>query len=223
MRELATRSTAFPPRGWVRYAVTGLFLAAAYVLLHSVTLGEAVFQHRPLSQIPFTVANWKGTDVPIAPEVLQATGVSDHANRVYVSDRTSPIQLYVGYYGSQKTGDTIHSPKNCLPGSGWDPVRSGFTSIPIPGRPAIVVNEYVVQRDAQKQLVFYWYQGRGRVIASEYAGKMWMVADALSRHRTDGALVRLVTPINDDEAAARLRLTQFTQEIFPSLDNTLPK
>ena len=112
----------------------------------------------------------------------------------------------MGYYGSQKTGDTIHSPKNCLPGAGWDPVRSGFATISAAGGRQIVVNEYVIQQDEDKQLVFYWYQGRGRVIASEYAGKFWMVGDAISRNRTDGALVRLNTPINDNEASARARL-----------------
>jgi EpsI family protein len=131
--------------------------------------------------------------------------------------------LYVGYYGSQKTGDTIHSPKNCLPGSGWDPVRSGFAAISVAEGRQIVVNEYVIQQDENKQLVFYWYQGRGRVIASEYAGKFWMVADAISRNRTDGALVRLVTPINDNEASARARLVRFTQDLFPQLDEIIPK
>jgi EpsI family protein len=85
------------------------------------------------------------------------------------------------------------------------------------------VNEYVIQQDQNKQLVFYWYQGRGRVIASEYAGKFWMVADAISRNRTDGALVRLVTPINDNEASARARLVGFTQDLFPQLDKIIPK
>jgi EpsI family protein len=87
-------------------------------------------------------------------------------------------------------------------------------------RPA--VNEYVIQKGLDKQLVFYWYQGRGRVIASEYLGKFWMVADAISRNRTDGALVRLVTPMNDDEAHARARLVSFTQLLFPHLENAIP-
>jgi EpsI family protein len=155
--------------------------------------------------------------------MVQAVSVSDYTNRVYFADGIAPVQLYVGYYGSQKTGDTIHSPKNCLPGSGWDPVRSGFATISVAGGRQIVVNEYVIQQDQNKQLVFYWYQGRGRVIASEYAGKFWMVADAISRNRTDGALVRLITPINDNEPSAQTRLVGFTQSIFPQLDEIIPK
>jgi EpsI family protein len=155
--------------------------------------------------------------------IVQAVSVSDYTNRVYFADGIAPIQLYVGYYESQKTGDTIHSPKNCLPGGGWDPVHSGLSTIPLPGARQIVVNDYVIQRDLNKQLVFYWYQGRGRVIASEYSGKFWMVADAISRHRTDGALVRLVTPMSDGETAARARLVGFTQDLFPQLDEIIPK
>ncbi len=223
MRDHRVSGAAPRPANWTRYAATGIFLVAAFILLHSVSHGEPMVQHQPLAQIPANVGEWKGSDVALAKEILQATSVTDYANRLYLAQGQPPIQLYVGYYSSQQTGDTIHSPKNCLPGSGWDPVRSGFVNVPISGRPDIVVNEYLVQRDTQKQLVFYWYQGRGRVVASEYAGKFWMIADAVSRNRTDGALVRLVTPITGDESAARARLIQFAQEIFSSLDNTLPK
>jgi EpsI family protein len=148
--------------------------------------------------------------------------VSDYTNRVYSDQSSLPVQLYVGYYSSQRTGDTIHSPKNCLPGSGWDPVRSGHTTITISGDRKIVVNEYVIQQDEDKELVFYWYQARGRIIASEYSGKFWMVADAITRNRTDGALVRLVTPMNDGENQAHDRLVRFTQALFPYLDGLIP-
>ena len=85
------------------------------------------------------------------------------------------------------------------------------------------MNEYVIQRDQDKQLVLYWYQSRGRVIASEYSGKFWMIADAISRNRTDGSLVRLITSMNDGETPAQSRLVRFTQLIFPNLDGLLPK
>jgi len=149
-------------------------------------------------------------------------GVSDYANRVYSQPGATPIQLYIGFYATQRSGDTIHSPKNCLPGAGWDPIRSGYAMVSITDGRKIVVNEYVIQQDQDKQLVFYWYQGRGRVIASEYAGKFWMVMDALSRNRTDSALVRLVTPMADGEDQAHARLVKFTQVLFPHLDEFIP-
>lgn len=209
--------------GSIRLWVTAAVLLGAFILLHGVSHGEPVVPHQPLRNLPYSVGAWSGQERPLSERIVQAVSVSDYTNRVYFSDGVAQIQLYVGYYGSQKAGDTIHSPKNCLPGSGWDPIRSGFATISVAGERKIIVNEYVIQQDQNKQLVFYWYQGRGRVIASEYAGKFWMVADAISRNRTDGALVRLITPINDSEASARARLVGFTQSIFPQVNEIIPK
>ena len=212
-----------PLRLWLTAGV----LLGAYVLLHSVSHGEPFFAREPLRDLPSAVGSWNGQEQPLPAEILQAVGVSDYLNRIYFRPTNLPVQLYVGYYSSQRTGDTMHSPKNCLPGAGWDPISAGYATISLPtslptGR-QIVVNEYVIQKDLNKQMVWYWYQGRGRVIASEYAGKFWMVTDAISRNRTDGALVRLITPINDGEANARMRLTEFVQVLFPDLDAIIPK
>jgi EpsI family protein len=206
----------------VRLWITAGLLIGAFVLLHSVSHGEAIVPHQPLHDLPYTLGNWTGTEQPFEERMMQAVGVSDYTNRVYSSRPVGFAQLYVGYYASQRTGDTIHSPKNCLPGAGWDPVQSGYTKISIPDGRQIVVNEYVIQQGLDKELVFYWYQDRGRVIASEYSAKFWMVADAISRNRTDGALVRLVTPMNDSEVDARARLVSFTQILFPHLENVIP-
>jgi EpsI family protein len=210
-------------QGSVRLWVTAGILLCAFVLLQTMSHGEALVARQPLHDLPYALGVWTGVEQPLAQQEVQAVGVSDYANRTYAHPGAPPVQLYVGYYASQRTGDTIHSPKNCLPGSGWDPIQSGYATISVPstGR-QIVVNEYVIQRDQNKQLVFYWYQGRGRVVASEYAGKFWMVADAISRNRTDGALVRVITPMNDSEDRARARLTTFTQNLFPSLDQLIP-
>jgi EpsI family protein len=207
-----------PARLWISAGV----LVAAFVLLHTVSHGEAVVPHRPLRELPFILGSWMGSEQPLSERIVQAVGVSDYANRIYVSQQNGAAQLYVGYYTSQRTGDTIHSPKNCLPGAGWDPIQSGYATIAIPGGRQIVVNEYVIQQGLDKELVFYWYQGRGRVIASEYSGKFWMVADAIARNRTDGALVRLITPMNDSEEKARARLQSFAQLVFPPLDAIIP-
>ncbi|MGC2333752.1 MAG: exosortase C-terminal domain/associated protein EpsI [Candidatus Acidiferrales bacterium] len=213
----------FKGPGTVRLWVTVGILLCAFVLLQTMSHGEAVVARQPLHDLPYTLGAWSGEEQPLEEEAVQAVGVSDYTNRVYARLAGTPVQLYVGYYASQRSGDTIHSPKNCLPGAGWDPIRSGYATILVPGGRKIVVNEYVIQQDQDKELVFYWYQGRGRVVASEYVGKFWMVADAISRNRTDGALVRLVTPMNDGEAEARARLVSFTQVLFPSLDKLIPK
>jgi len=206
------------PRLWITVAL----LAAAFVLLHTVSHGEVIVPRCSLHELPYTLEGWTGREQPLTDQVLKILGVSDYTNRIYFSQQKGFAQLYVGYYASQKTGDTIHSPKNCLPGAGWDPLKSGHATISLSSGRQIVVNEYVIQRGLDKQLVFYWYQGRGRIIASEYSGKFWMVADAISRHRTDGALVRLITPMRDNGENARARLKNFTQMVFPHLDELIP-
>jgi EpsI family protein len=209
-------------RGSIRLWITAVVLLSAFVMLHTASHGETIAPREPLRNLPYSLVSWKGVEQPLDARTIQAVGVSDYTNRVYADQADANVLLYIGYYASQKTGDNIHSPKNCLPGDGWDPIRSGYATIPIPSGPPIVVNEYVIQRDTDQDLVFYWYQGRGRVIASEYSGKVWMVADAISRNRTDGALVRLITPITDGEANARTRLANFTQVLFPHLDGFIP-
>ena len=208
--------------GSVRWWVTAGILLCAFVLLQTMSHGEAIVPRQPLHTLPYALGAWTGEEQPLQDRIVQAVGVSDYTNRIYSQLAETPVQLYFGYYASQRTGDTIHSPKNCLPGSGWDPIHSGYATVSVPSGRKIFVNEYVIQRDQNKQLVFYWYQGRGRVIASEYAGKFWMVADAISRNRTDGALVRVITPMNDGEDKARARLVSFTQTLFPSLDQLIP-
>jgi EpsI family protein len=167
--------------------------------------------------------NWKGQEQPLPERIVQALGVSDYTNRVYFQPTEPRVQLYIGYYASQRTGETMHSPKNCLPGAGWEPISAGYATIPLTTAQQIVVNDYIIQKDLNKEMVLYWYQGRGRVIASEYAGKFWTVTDAISRNRTDGALVRLITPVNDGEARARMRLISFAQSLFPNLDAIIPR
>jgi EpsI family protein len=213
----------FDISGSTRLWITAGVLLGASLILHTVSHGESIIPHQPLQEIPYALANWSGEERPLQSQVVQAVGVSDYTSRIYLSPSELPVDLYVGYYASQRTGDTIHSPKNCLPGSGWDPVKSDYLTISIPGRPTIVVNEYMIQKDQNKELVFYWYQSRGRVIASEYSGKFWMMVDAVSRNRTDGSLVREVTPMNDGEASARARLIKFTQIIYPKIDAIIPK
>lgn len=208
--------------GSIRLWITAGFLVGASVLLYTMSHGEPIVPRQPLRALPYTLGIWRGEERPLEGRIVQAVGVSDYTARVYFSPTEAPVSIYIGYYSSQRTGDTIHSPKNCLPGAGWDPVHSEYARVSVPGGRQIVVNEYVIQQGLDREMVFYWYQGRGRAIASEYWGKFWMVADAISRNRTDGALVRLVTPVSGGEDEARARLVGFTQLLFPHLDEFIP-
>jgi EpsI family protein len=212
----------FSPSRLLRYWITAAVLLGAFVLLHTVSHGEALVLREPLRVLPSTLGIWSGQEHPLEARVVTALNVTDYTNRLYTQPAGEPVQLYIGYYATQKTGDTIHSPKNCLPGAGWNPIRSGYATILVAKDHQIIVNEYIIQQDLNKEMVFYWYQSGGRVIASEYSAKFWMVADAISRHRTDGALVRIISPTNDNEAEAHDRLVRFTQLLFPHLNAILP-
>jgi EpsI family protein len=207
-----------------RLCIVAVILLGSTAFLHGMSHGEAVVARQPLRELPYVLGNWTGQEVPIEQRLVLAASVSDYTNRLYLDSSNQPVYLYIGYYASQRTGDTIHSPKNCLPGSGWEPIHQGYAKITLSDGQPIVVNDYVIQMGIQKDLVFYWYQGRGRVIASEYWGKFWMISDAITRNRTDGALVRLITPIESDKDAAnaQARLVNFTRILFPHLDTFIP-
>ena len=207
-------------RFWLMIAV----LAGATMLLHVVSHGEAVPLRTPLAHIPFALGVWQGRDLPLEQRIVDALGVDDYVSRVYGGrgpDR-SPLFLYVGYYKSQRSGKLIHSPKNCLPGAGWEPVSSGRINLALPDGRSRSVNLYVVENGLERQVVVYWYQSHGRIIASEYWGKIYMVVDALRFNRTDAALVRVSTPVGADEARARERSLEFASRLVGQLKDSIP-
>src|SRR5882762_509576 len=128
-----------------RFFITAGTLLAGIALLHGVSHGEPVPLRQPFGQLPKAMDGWLGQDEPLEARIVSALGVSDYAKRAYLSAGGQPVGLYVGYYQSQRTGETIHSPKNCLPGAGWEPVRARHLTIPLVAAPAIVVNEYLVE------------------------------------------------------------------------------
>jgi EpsI family protein len=148
---------------------------------------------------------------------------------VYVSPDRAGLSLYVGYYNSQRQGDSIHSPLNCLPGAGWEPLSKSFVKIPVTmaGRTTeIDANRYIIQKGLDRQLVLYWYQSHGRTVASEYWSKFYLIRDAVRLNRTDAALVRVIVPIvpNRDgaETTAETQAMDFVGSMFPVLSNYLP-
>ncbi|MGH9540755.1 MAG: exosortase C-terminal domain/associated protein EpsI [Terriglobales bacterium] len=206
-----------------RVAIAAGLLIAGVVMLQALNRRERVPPRRPLRDFPAVLGPWQGQNDPLPERIVRAVGVSDYLSRVYWHAQ-SPVQLYIGYYRSQRTGDTIHSPKNCLPGAGWAPVRSDDLAIPVDAARPIVVNEYLVEKGLARDLVLYWYQARGRAVASEYWAKLWMIEGALRQDRTDGALVRVWTPVASGEtiAASRARAVAFTQLLYPQLSHFIP-
>ena len=207
----------------VRRAVVVLaLLVVARIYSAHLVSAEVAVSREPLSAMPFVIGDWRGHDAPpLADDVLAQLGVDDYVNREYLNGGAIPVGLYVGYYASQRQGDTIHSPQNCLPGAGWRPVETGATDLTVDGR-TVRVNQFVIQKGLDRQLVLYWYQGRGRVVANEYRNKALLMLDAARLHRTNGGLVRLIAPIATTADDSKTALSKFAVAVFPYLDRHLP-
>jgi EpsI family protein len=173
-----------------------------------------------LRDFPAAIAVWHSKELPYEPEVVRAIGVDDYTNREY-SGGVRPVELYIGYYKDQRSGDVIHSPKNCLPGDGWEPIRSSLIQIGSPDKP-VIVNEYVVEQGTDRDLVLYWYQTHGRIVASEYWAKFWLIADGVRQRGTDGAMIRIWTTAEDGEESAHARATDFARRVYPQVSEFLP-
>jgi EpsI family protein len=171
-------------------------------------------------------SDWSGADLNIPADVREMLGNGDFLLREYRENNAStPVELFVAYFPSQRSAESIHSPKNCLPGSGWFPLEVSRTPISVAGRSPFVVNRYVVANGLQRRLVLYWYRSHNRTMASEYQAKLYLAIDALRYNRSDGALVRLTTPIAPEEKieSAERRLLDFGAIAVPELDHFLPR
>ncbi len=178
-----------------------MFLPAVLLGLGSLLVGHARNQHvvrlsRPLREVPFRFAGFAVEDRSISENEQQVAGMSDYVFRIFgqQGDSAQAFSVYVGYYDSQTTGRTIHSPRNCLPGAGWQTVESGTRTLVVDGR-SVTVNRYILANGPMQAMVYYWYQGRGRVAWNEYRVKWDLLRDAATRGRTEEALVRIMVPI----------------------------
>jgi EpsI family protein len=176
----------------------------------------------PLDSIPMTLGGRAGKNLEIAEDERVAAGMTSYIFRVF-EEGPSPISVYVGYYDHQTQGKTIHSPKNCLPGSGWEALEAAPIAVTTANGP-VTVNRYLLQNKNQQALVFYWYQGRGRVAASEYQVKWELLRDAALRGRSEEALVRVVVFLNDKvtERQAVDQANRVAADLVPAVFRSLP-
>ena len=207
------------PRFWV----VAILLAATALLLYKRESFELITTSEPLSQVPRQLDSRTAMDVPIDQETLDVLGAGDFMSRLYVGDGP-PVGLFIGYFPSQRTGVTIHSPKHCLPGAGWAFESSQYVDLKDVDGKSHRVGEYIISNGESRQFVIYWYQAHGRSVANEYMAKVYMVADAMRMNRTDGALVRVITQIDaqDGLAGAKARAEQFTAQLAPMLPRFIP-
>ena len=208
---------------WAPAVLMGL--AALFTV--GIDLQRAMPLRQPLAvTVPGEIAGYMGRDIEVSEAELTMAGVTDHLMRVYTPpggslDRGDWFTVYVGYYAQQRQGKTIHSPKNCLPGSGWEPLASRTAAIAV-ARDEALVNRYILQRRNERALVLYWYQGRGRIEANEYRVKWDLLRDAALRARSEEALVRVVMPVNTEDDRAFTLAADVASALVPAVRAALP-
>ncbi len=211
--------------GW-RFLTAVALLAGAALLLQARNSAEIIPSRQALSAFPQTLQGWTSTEVPLTKETLEVLGPGDFLLRDYRDATTgSAVGFFIAYFPSQRSGDTIHSPKNCLPGAGWAPVQSDRVALTLPGQVSFPANRYLIARGENRQLVLYWYWAHNRAVASEYSAKFYLVADSIRMHRSDGSLVRVTTALAPSESveSAQQRLLSFAGNIVPLMNSYVPR
>jgi EpsI family protein len=228
-------------KNWYVRVLTIVLLAQA-TLFYSASHGDSRLLSQPLQNFPKTLPGWQMVSQGVVEQdTLDVLKADDVLSRFYVRPRQEDLsrmdrgqqealiptaeELFVAYFSTQQNGRAPHSPKNCLPGSGWQEVDAGEITIPIGGlNTGITINKYITTKGEHQSVVLYWYQSHGRVVANEFSAKFYLVADSIRLHRSDTALVRVVTPVlHDDLAGALGGATNFVQAVFPAVYNFLPK
>lgn len=203
---------------------TVILLGASVYVNFFLNKGEAKVLREPLSSIPKTFEGWKSSDQAFPTKILENLGVDEYLMRRFSKGNDS-VWLYVGYYKNQKEGAVPHSPRHCYPGSGFNPIRNEVVSIPViySGVREIRPNRYVFAKGVEREIVIYWYQSRGRVIANEYVEKIYLVRDSILRNRSDGALVRFsISATAETEESASRSLLAFISEFYPHIPRVIP-
>jgi EpsI family protein len=207
---------------WTHYWIAMALLLAAVPVPSYLGRNDPVPLRRPLDRLSQQIGDWRGRDEPVSPEVLEKLGTNDILMRTYANPQGDVVLLYVSYFERQQQGEISHSPKNCLPGAGWQPMVAQRVPYPLDGERPGTVNEIVFDKSGRRQLVYYWFQERNRVLASEYAVKLFLIWDAMTRHRTDGALLRVSAFIEGSEQQTRDRLLTFMRLALPQINESLP-
>jgi EpsI family protein len=212
-----------------RVLIAAAIVFAMAAALRGMSRQEIVPPRESFARFPQQIGAWTGQKGPdFDKRVLEILGVDEYVN--WTMRRGDALAgLYIGYWGSQRHGDTMHSPMNCLPGSGWEPMERRTIAIQV-GSPTaprtIAVNRIVIEKGLDRQLVLYWYQSQQRVVASEYAGKLHTVLDAIRYNRSDAAMIRIVVPLGARtraaEDAAERTASELVQQLFPVLPRFLP-
>jgi EpsI family protein len=210
-----------------RFALVCALLSGTAVFLSYRDHDEVFAARQDLSALPSQLGTWKGRDMNIPDDVRETLGHGDFLSRIYLDEADSNhyVDLFIAYFPSQRFGDTIHSPKNCLPGSGWYPVDSSRVTLSFPGYRPFPANRYIISKGEDRQVVIYWYLAHDRSVASEYWARYYLLVDSVKMNRSDGSMIRLVTPLGPSETieAAQQRALSLAGNIVPLIDRYVPR
>jgi len=209
-----------------QFIVAVILLSATLALSHGVKFREKIPSNKSFEYFPIKVGQWSGVRQSMEQKIIDALDLSDYAIIEYQNSTGKTVNFYVAYYESQRKGESIHSPATCLPGSGWIFNQAGAVTIPVSSNDGgfMKVNRAFMQKSGYKQLSYYWFPQRGRILTNAYQLKIFAFWDALTRQRTDGAMVRVITPVHglEELEEAEKRLQEFTREIVPVLGEYIP-
>jgi EpsI family protein len=206
-----------------RMLVVGAMLMLSAWAVRAVGHGEPVELRQPFSQFPDRLDTWQGENLRFSARIEDKLGVTDYVSKVYRAGSNRSAHLYVGFYSSQRHGEMIHSPKNCLPGNGWYIAKRDTAIVNVSPYLPFTVNSYIVENGIDRQLVLYWYQqSGGRIVTNEYLGRVHLVFDSLTKNRSDAALIRVSVPLGEDSATAVRTALDFLQTAYPAVMRFLP-
>jgi EpsI family protein len=209
----------------LRLIIAILILLIAIAVNQYISLPEIAFPRKDLKGFPADIEGWTLiSDQKIDEKSMRILNVDDYIMRNYRNADGRVIGLYIGYFKSQKEGKGIHSPRQCLPGAGWNPIHNQIYHIQLfksyPKK--VPVNKFVMEKGLERQLYLFWYEGRGRVYASEYWNKIYLIWDSIWKKRTDGALIRVNISIGEDPEKAFEEQYKFIQSFYPFLSEYIP-
>jgi len=210
-----------------RFWVAASLLAGTAVLLHARNSSEIIPPRQPLASFPLSLDGWEsGGDIPLTQDVRDVLGPGDFLLRDYQDQASgSNVDLFIAYFPSQRAGDSIHSPKNCLPGAGRVPVQADRINVAVPGHVPFPANRYLIAKGEDRRLVLYWYWAHDRAVASEYAAKFYLVTDSIRERRSDGSLIRVTTGLAPGESldSGQRRLLAFAGNVVPLVNSYVPR
>ena len=213
-----------------RFLLPALLMIATAAGLQAQSQDEVLPPRQSLSSLPKDIDGWTSTDETLDQQTLDILGPGEFLVRDYENVRPQQaeqpwISLFIAYFPTQKMGDTIHSPNHCLPGNGWIPTLREVVRLTNPDGSSFPINRYVVSKAGDRQIVLYWYLAHGRAVASEYSAKYYLISDSIRLHRSDGALIRMMSPMYKGESpeAAQARVLQLGNHFLPLLSNYIPR